>query len=85
MKTSTAIQSARTLTQIVKIINDEIYDYGFGMAAEELAAQYAFEAADESGYTVTKEALECHLDVLTVSGALFNEKFSLEIAMSEIS
>jgi len=72
------------------------FDYVFDIAAaarivtagtsshtpEQLAAQYALEAARESGYAVDADALSAHLDFLVDAGAVFDPAAALQIAIA---
>lgn len=82
-----AISEARTLDQVVRIINKSYNGespYYFGGSdirePEEMAAQYAYEAALESGYTIDEESLEYHLDILVTASAKFCYLTALRLA-----
>ena len=80
-----AITEANTLEQVVEIINsDEASEYFGGTdlrSAEKMAGQYAWEAAEESGYT-DDESIEAHLDILSDAGARFNFSNALNEAIA---
>lgn len=69
-----AISQAHSLEQVVEIINSDEGAAYFGGTdlrnAEAMAGQYAWEAAEESGYT-SDETIEAHLDILRDAGATF--------------
>jgi len=81
-----AITEAQSIEQVVEIINTakegQASDY-FGGAdlrsAEEMAGQYALEAAQESGYT-DNDSIAAHLDLLAEAGANFNFHSALDNA-----
>ena len=75
LRTSIKLNQAATLLDVVNLINEapsaeEMNDMEF--TAEQLAGQYAFEAADEAGYGFNDPELEVHLDILEEEGAKFD-------------
>lgn len=83
-----AITEAHSIEQVVKIINESSAGHAseyFGGSdtreAEVMAGQYAWEAAEESGYT-DDSSIESHLDILAEAGAEFNFDAALENAIS---
>jgi len=83
-----AITEAHSIEQVVEIINaskaghsSEYFGGTDTRAAEEMAGQYAWEAAEESGYT-DNESIEAHLDILAEAGAEFDFGIALDNAIS---
>lgn len=77
LKISNILNNTQSLSDIIKTINNGgTYLHN----SESIAAQYAYESQKESGYTIDKESIYRHLDVLIDNGALFNYKKSVEIA-----
>lgn len=83
-----AITEAHSIEQVVKVINESKAGHAseyFGGSdtrdAELMAGQYAWEAADESGYT-DDGSIEAHLDILVEAGAEFDFSAALENAIS---
>ena len=74
---SQALQNAQSIEQVVEIIN------GGGTSeysANEIAGQYAFNAADESGYDIDGASLDAHLEVIIDAGAKFDYSSALKEA-----
>lgn len=71
MKTPTCLQD------IVKLINCSTE-----FTAEELAAEYAMDAALDAEYGISEENLGAHLDYLLESGAKFYYAAALDEALS---
>jgi hypothetical protein len=90
MYISNAIRSASSLQQFAAIINEggtcEGME-GIEFTPEQLAGQYAFEAARDSGWPIDAVALGEHLDVLADAGAEFDhadaEAHAMELAASD--
>ncbi|WP_299195724.1 hypothetical protein [uncultured Amphritea sp.] len=83
-----AITEAASIEQVVEIINaskaGDVSEYFGGSdtrEAEEMAGQYAWEAAEESGYT-DDGSIEAQLDFLVEVGAEFDFSAALENAIS---
>ncbi len=83
-----AITEANSIEEVVKIINkskeghaSEYFGGSDMREAEEMAGQYAWEAAEESGYT-DDESIEAHLEILIEAGANFDFKIALKNAVS---
>ena len=81
MYASNAIRGYVTLERIVAIINEggtcEGME-GIEFSGEQLAGQYAFDAAKASGYPIDESALDAHLDFLAESGAEFDRSTAIE-------
>lgn len=76
MEISQALQNAQSLDQVVAVIN------GGGTSSfnnEEIAAQYAWDAAEDNGEGMSTEEIEAHLDVLVEAGAEFDYQEALEV------
>ena len=83
-----AITEAKSLEEVVEIINESKAGNSsayFGGSdtrdAEEMAGQYAWEAAEEAGYT-DDASIEAQLDFLVEAGAEFDFSTALENAIS---
>lgn len=83
-----AISEAQSLEQVVEIINaskkgesSEYYSGSDTRDAEDMAAQYAWEASDELGYT-DDESIETQLYYLVEAGADFEFSDALEKAIA---
>lgn len=83
-----AIAEASNIEEVVEIINasnkGESSDYFGGTDtrdAEVMAGQYAWEAAEESGYT-DDASIEAQLDILAAAGAEFDFSAALESAIN---
>ena len=83
-----AITEARSIDKVVEIINasnngeSSVYFGGTDTrSAEVMAGQYAWEAAEESGYT-DDTSIEAHLDILVEAGAKFDFAAALENAIN---
>ncbi|MCG7545400.1 hypothetical protein MHM93_14560 [Pseudoalteromonas sp. MM17-2] len=77
MEISQAINEAQSLEQVVAIVNDggtSRFDQN------EIAAQYAYDAADDAGFGLSKANIEAHLDVLVEAGAEFDYLKAVELA-----
>lgn len=88
METINAISEAKTIDEVVSIINrckhDQISEYFGGTDtrdAEAMAGQYAYSAALESGF-VSDSAIEAHLDLLSEAGAVFEFQTALKNALN---
>lgn len=80
---SYAVQNAKTLNDVVEFVNEGTCEGMEGMefTSEQLAGQYAQSAAQESGYPVTADAVEAHLDFLSDAGAVFDTSGAVAHAM----
>ncbi|ODN41114.1 hypothetical protein [Piscirickettsia litoralis] len=86
---SQALQQAQTFQQVVDMINaannDESIPYHGGVdcanTGDELAGQYAYDAADEAGYGIDEHNLEAHLELLSEAGAKFDHSKAMAEAM----
>lgn len=83
-----AITEAKSIEQVVEIINESKAGHAseyFGGSdtrdAEVMAGQYAWEAAEEAGYT-DDASIEAHLEFLADAGAEFDFRAALENAIS---
>ncbi|OOF10887.1 hypothetical protein [Salinivibrio sp. PR919] len=83
-----AISEAKTFDEVIEIINasanGEASPYFGGTDLREphdMAGQYAFEAAEESGY-LDDDSISAHLDLLQESGARFDYQDALKVALS---
>jgi hypothetical protein len=85
MYISNAIRSASSLQQFAAIINDggtcEGME-GIEFTPEQLAGQYAFEAARDSGWPIDAAAIAAHLEVLADAGAEFGHTEAAEHSMA---
>jgi len=83
---STAIKEALSIEEVVEIINTAAestvkFSDGSDMRSpEEMAGEYAFDAAEESGYT-DAASIEAHLEYLADQGAEFDFKEALQNAI----
>lgn len=77
MKICQSLQQCTSLEQVVDLINTST-EY----EAEDLAAQYAYDAIEASGNEVSESEIESHLDILREKNAKFNYSEALEIAMT---
>ena len=77
---SNAITESKSLDEVVENINQSIRSND-AREAEEMAGQYAWEAAEESGY-IDDSSVEAHLDYLIESGAKFDFEAALKNAIS---
>ena len=75
----------KTLEQVVEYINESPAQGFEGNTPEFLAAAYAVEAQEESGYEMSKEAVDAHFDVLVEHGAEFDTDKAQRIALFEQS
>lgn len=82
------ITFAKSLEEIVGMCNelpsnDDVSDVETETSREHFAALYALSAADESGFEITEDALEAHLDFFSEEGADFclatAQKIALEL------
>lgn len=74
---SQALQNCHSATHVAEIIN------GGGTAfytAEQIAGQYAFDAARDAGYGLADENLEAHLEFIRSEGARFDWSGAMEEA-----
>lgn len=80
-----AITNAASLEQVVEIINANEGSEYFGgtdlRSAEQMAGQYAWEAASESGYT-DDQSIEGQLEILADAGAMFDFNEALKEAVA---
>ena len=83
-----AITEAGSIDKVVEVINasksghsSEYFGGSDTRDAEEMAGQYAWEAAEESGYT-DNASIEAQLDFLVEMGAEFDFGTALENAIS---
>lgn len=85
---SNAISEAHSIEKVVEIINaskaghaSEYFGGSDTRDAEVMAGQYAWEAAEENGYT-DDASIEGHLEILADAGAEFDFSAALENAIS---
>jgi len=83
-----AITEAQSIEQVVEIINtskaghaSEYFGGSDTREAEIMAGQYAWEAAEDAGYT-DDVSIEAQLEILTDAGAEFDFSTALENAIS---
>ena len=80
-----AITEAKNIDEVVEIINkskkNELVRHNDTRDAEEMAGQYAWEAAEDSGY-IDDYSIESHLDFLVEVGANFNFEAALDYAIN---
>lgn len=72
---SRAVVSAQSLEDVVEIINKGGVCEGMEgveFTPEQLAGQYAEDAAHDSGFAVDQDAIEAHLEILRDAGANFD-------------
>lgn len=69
MKMCPKLQNCNSINQVVALINDELAS---DASAEQLAAEYAYNAADEAGYGRGPTEVEFHMDYLAEQGAIFD-------------
>lgn len=81
---SYAVANAQTLESVVSLVNEGTCEGMEGMefTAAQLAGQYAQSAAKDSGYPVTADAVEAHLEFLLDAGASFNVADAVAHAMT---
>ena len=85
MHTSNTIRNCSSLEQVVTVINGGAIVEGMEgveFTAAQLAGQYAFEAARDSGWAVDAAAIAAHLDILADAGAEFDHADAAEHAMA---
>lgn len=78
MEISQALQNAQSIDDVVEIINEggtSSYD------SNEIASQYAYNAADEAGYGIDQANIEGHLDLLAEAGANFDYREAVKAAL----
>ena len=78
---SRAIRNALSLDDVVELVNEGTCEgaEGFEFTSEQLAGQYAAEAAvSDIDETFTTTDLESHLDFLAESGAIFEHTDALD-------
>ena len=68
MKLSIVLQNCKSLEEVVKVINSGTDTW----ESHELAAQYAYDAANSPTTTLTEHDLKWHLDYLLENGAKFD-------------
>ena len=68
MEISAALDNAHTIEEAAELITEAT---AFNNS-EDLAAQYAWSACEGSGYAITMDAIETHLDFIMSAGAEFN-------------
>ena len=82
---SNAITEAKSIEQVIDIINASAEGHYFGgsdtRAAEVMAGQYAWESAKEADYT-DDASISAQLDYLAEAGAEFDFDAALENAIS---
>lgn len=66
---SQTIQNAQSIDDVVNAINEGGTS---SFSGNELAGQYAYDAADDAGYGFDDANLDAHLDALTEAGAEFD-------------
>jgi len=74
-----ALESCNSLDQVVALINDESAS---DASSEIIAAAYAINSVEESGYDLNEDNLEAQLDALILSGAWFVYHKSMEQAIA---
>ncbi len=74
-----ALENCHSIKQVVELINNQS---ATDASAEMVAAAYAWNAAEESGYT-DNDSIEANLDFLRDSGAEFDFSEALEMAINE--
>lgn len=81
---SYALNHATTLSAAVELINEGTCEGMEGMefTSEQLAGQYAYNAAVESGYIVDADAINAHLEFLADDGACFNSVLAAQHALA---
>lgn len=75
MYASNTIRNCSSLEQVITVINGGAIVEGMEgveFTPAQMAGQYAFEAARESGWPVDESALDAHLDFLAEAGAEFD-------------
>lgn len=83
-----AILSANSVEEVVEAINTASAGSGVGYyggtdlrSAEEMAGEYAWNAAKESGYC-TEQDIEGQLEILADNGAKFDQEMALKAAIA---
>ena len=74
-----ALENCHGIDQVVELINCELVT---DASEEMIAAKYAYDAAEESGYT-DDTSIEAHLDYLVEAGAKFDFQDALKMAIDE--
>ena len=74
MYVSRTLSEAHTIQSVVKIVNEGVVEgiEGIVFTSEQLAGQYAVEAAQQSGYNVDENEIWAHLEFLSNAGGKFN-------------
>lgn len=81
---SRTISQASSIEEVVEAINAGGMCEGMEgveFSPEQLAGQYAEDAASDSGFPVDLEAIEAHLEFLSDAGAVFNSTEAAEWGM----
>lgn len=73
----------KTLEQVVEQINNSPVQGFEDHTPEFLAAAYACDAQEESGYEITQDAIEAHLDILSENGAEFDYQEAVKVALAD--
>lgn len=73
----------KTLEQVVEQINNSPVQGFEDHTPEFLAAAYACDAQKESGYEITQDAIEAHLDILSENGAEFDYQEAVKVALAD--
>lgn len=83
-----AITEAKSIDEVVEIINDsaagksaEYFGGSDTRSAEQMAGQWAFDAAEEAGYTEDQD-IDAQLDFLSGAGANFDHAAALREAVA---
>lgn len=74
--------NGKTLVQVVELINESPVQGFEEHTPEFLAAAYAVDAQSESGYEMSQEAVEAHLNVLVENGAEFDYQNAVNRALA---
>lgn len=81
---SYALNNTHSLAAVVELINEGTCEGMEGMefTSDQLAGQYAYNAAVESEYPVDADAISAHLDFLAEDGAVFNSVLAAQHALA---
>lgn len=74
-----ALDNCTSIQQVIELINDEM---ATNATAEMVAAKYAWDGAQESGY-IDDANIEAQLDALVEAGAEFDFQDALTLAINE--
>lgn len=88
---SNAITQSQSIDQVASAINAASgpfgveYYGGYDMRSpEQMAAEYAYQAAEQAGYGIDADTIDAHLEYLVAAGAIFNRHQAINCAIQLI-